>query len=211
MIVKVKDQIISLLIDHSRIIYNVISDMGVFYSGWAEDYVKNKDNLEKKKSKMQLNEEDADSIKIRIIKDFSEAGSQGLGEYVALILKMDNVINSALEFVDILQFIDTNINDEIKKLYNKLINTIIKMADSLKTTIRCLREKKEEVLTHTTEIHELENDVDGVFRQALNYLYDNDSIDIRKLLRIRDSVITLEDLADRIHDIADIIRVLNYQ
>ena len=132
---KVKNQIISLLIEHSRIIYNIFSDMAVFYSGWAEDYEKNKDNLEKKKVKMNLREEDADAIKIRLIQDFSEAGAQGLGSYVALVLKMDNVINSALEFVDILTYIDPQVEDQLKKMYHKLINTIMKMMDSLKTTI----------------------------------------------------------------------------
>ena len=34
---------------------------------------------------------------------------------------------------------------------------------------------------------------------------------MRVLLRIRDSIIVLEELADRIHDIADVIRVLLYQ
>ena len=34
---------------------------------------------------------------------------------------------------------------------------------------------------------------------------------MRKLLRIRDSIVLLEQLADRIHDIADLIRILLYQ
>ena len=38
-----------MLIEHSRIIYSVISDMGVFYSSWAKDYEANKKSLEKKK------------------------------------------------------------------------------------------------------------------------------------------------------------------
>ena len=77
---KIKEQIITMLIDHSRIIYSVISDMGVFYSSWAENYEKNKDMLEKKHIKMILSEEDADQIKIRVIQEFAEAGAQGLGD-----------------------------------------------------------------------------------------------------------------------------------
>ena len=60
---KIKEEIISMLIEHSRIIYSVLSDMGVFYNRWAENYEKHKSSLEKKKSKMQLSEEDADGIK----------------------------------------------------------------------------------------------------------------------------------------------------
>ena len=46
---KIKEQIISLLLDHSRIMYNVLSDMAVFYNTWVKDYESNKESLEKKK------------------------------------------------------------------------------------------------------------------------------------------------------------------
>ena len=45
---KIKDELITLLIEHSRVIYSVVSDMGVYYSGWSENYDANKDNLDKK-------------------------------------------------------------------------------------------------------------------------------------------------------------------
>lgn len=199
-----------MLIEHSRIIFSIISDMGVFYTSWAEDYEKNKNNLEKKKNKMQLSEEDADEIKIKLIREFSEVGvqNQGLGDYVSLILRMDNVINSALEFVDILTFIDYKVGDQIKKRYEKLLNKIIGMIDVFKSTIKSLRDKPEAVFDNTTRIHEMENEIDLIFREFLNYLYDNEDLEIRTLLRIRDSIIMLEQLADRVHDITDIIRVL---
>ncbi|MHA1272650.1 MAG: DUF47 domain-containing protein [Promethearchaeota archaeon] len=205
---KVKDQINSLLIDHVRILFSILSDMAVSYTNWAEG---NTEYLEKKKRKMQLTEEDADSIKIKLIQDFSEVGAQGLGEYVALILRMDNVINSALEFVDILSYISDNINDEIKKRYHKLINLIIEIGSALKTTIKNMRDNPEEVFNNTTTIHEIENEIDSAYREFLNYLYDNKDIDIRLLLKIRDSIMILENLADRIHDIADHIRIIIYQ
>jgi uncharacterized protein Yka (UPF0111/DUF47 family) len=209
---KIKEEIISMLIEHSRIIYSVLSDMAVFYNRWAENYEKHKSSLEKKKSKMQLNEEDADSIKIQLIQNFSESGA-GLGNFVSLILKMDNVINYPLEFVDMLPKIILNTTDKekINKRYNKLINKTIEMADVLKSTIKSLRDKPEEVFKNTTSIHEIENEVDTIYRQFLEYLYSNEHLDLRILLRLRDSIVLLEQLCDRIHDIADEIRVLLYQ
>ena len=210
---KIKEEIVSMLIEHSRIIYSVISDMGVYYSTWAKDYESNKDTLEKKKSKMQLREEDGDAIKIQLIQNYSEAGPQGLGDYVALILKMDNIINYPLEFVDMLPKIklDGGKDEEIKKRYEKLINKTINMADVLKSAIKSLRDNPEIVFKNTTMIHELENEVDTIYRQFLEFLYSNDQLDMRKLLRIRDSIVLLEHLADTIHDIADLIRILLYQ
>ncbi|MBY8990347.1 MAG: DUF47 family protein [Candidatus Lokiarchaeota archaeon] len=210
---KTKDEIISMLIEHSRIIYSVISDMGVYYSTWATDYESNKDALDKKKSKMQLREEDADDIKIQLIQNYAEAGAQGLGNYVALSLQMDNVINYPLEFVDMLPKIklDSGKDKEIIKRYEKLINKTINMADVLKSTIKSLRDNPDIVFKNTTAIHEIENEVDTIYRQFLEYLYSNDQLDMRKLLRIRDSIVLLEQLCDRIHNIADQIRILLYQ
>jgi len=209
---KIKEEIISMLIEHSRIIYSVLSDMAVFYNRWAENYEKHKSSLEKKKSKMQLNEEDADGIKIQLIQNFSESGA-GLGNFVSLILKMDNVINYPLEFVDMLPKIklDAKNDQEIIKRYEKLINKTIQMADVLKSTIKSLRDNPDAVFKNTTTIHEIENEVDSIYRQFLEYLYANQSLDVRILLRLRDSIVLLEQLCDRIHDIADEIRVLLYQ
>ena len=209
---KIKEEIISLLIDHVRIIYSIISDMGVYYTTWAEDFEANKKSLEKKKSKMQLSEEEGDELKIRLIQNFSEAEAFNLGDYVALVLKMDNVINYPLEFVDML----TKINltgksaDEVKKKYHKLINQIMEMASILKIAIKNLRDNPDKVFDNTTTIHELESEIDRTYRQFLEFLYSNVE-DIRTLLRIRDSIVLLEQLADRIHDIADLMRVLLYQ
>ncbi|MFW9948065.1 MAG: hypothetical protein ACFFDX_14670 [Candidatus Odinarchaeota archaeon] len=214
---KIKEEIISLLVEHSRIMYSVISDMGVYYSAWAEGYEKNKENLQKKKSKMQMSEEEADEYKIKLIQNFAEAGTQGLGDFIDLILKMDNVINYPLEFVDLLNKIKIDLSDkkfkEIKNRYHKLINQIIKMAVILKQTIKNLRDSPNKVYENTVTIHELENEIDANYREFLDLLYStsDDQLNIRLLLRLRDSIVLLEQLADRIHYIADLLRVLLYQ
>jgi uncharacterized protein Yka (UPF0111/DUF47 family) len=210
---KIKEEIISLLIEHSRVLYSVISDMGVFFTTWSisEDFKANKKSLEKKKSKMQLSEEEGDELKIRLIQNFSEAEAFNLGDYVALALKMDNVINYPLEFVDMLTKISLTGKsaDKIKKNYHKLINQIMEMAGILKIAIKNLRDNPDKVFDNTTTIHELESEIDKTYRQFLEFLYSNVE-DIRILLRIRDSIVLLEQLADRIHDIADLMRVLIY-
>ncbi|TFG17988.1 MAG: DUF47 family protein [Promethearchaeota archaeon] len=210
---KTKQEILTLLIDHSRIIYSVISDMGVYYSSWADDFEKNEKDLEKKKSKMQLSEEEADEIKIKLIQDFSDTGASGLGNFINLVLRMDNVINYPLEFVDMLPKIklEKNLLQEIKPHYHKLINNIIEMANALKTVLKYFRDNPDKVFDMTTKIHEYENDIDRLYRQFLEFIYSNEKLEIRDLLRMRDSIVLLEQMADRIHDIADVMRVLLYQ
>ncbi|MFX0012155.1 MAG: hypothetical protein ACFE9R_17715, partial [Candidatus Hermodarchaeota archaeon] len=172
---KVKEEIITLLIEHSRIMYDVTSDMGVYYSSWAEDFESNKENLEKKKAKMQMSEEEADELKIKLIKNFSEAEAFNMGAYVNLVLRMDVILNYPLEFVDML----TNIKikgknaKEIKKRYHKLLNQVLEMVDILKTAIKNLRDKPDVVFENTTTIHELESEIDRTYRQFLEFIYSN--------------------------------------
>ena len=208
---KVKEEIITLLIEHSRIIYDVASDMGVYYSMWDDDFESNKENLEKKKSKMQISEEEADELKIRLIKNFSEAEAFNMGAYVNLVLRMDVIINYPLEFVDMLTNIkiEDKTAKEIKKNYHKLLNQILEMVDILKTAIKNLRDQPTIVFENTTTLHELESEIDKTYRQFLEFIYSNVE-DIRTLMRIRDSIVLLEQMADRIHDIADVMRVLLY-
>jgi len=209
---KIKGQIITLLIEHSRIIYSVTSDMGVYYSTWAEDLESNKKNLEKKKAKMEISEQEADELKIRLIQNFSEADAFNLGVYVNLVLRMDNIINYPLEFVDMLTNIKMEVKfaKEIKKKYHKIINQILEMVDILKTAIKNLRDKPDSVFENTTTIHELESEIDRTYRQFLEFIYSNVE-DIKTLLRVRDSIVLLEQMADRVHDVADVMRVLLYQ
>ena len=84
------------------------------------------------------------------------------------------------------------------------------MVDILKTAIKNLRDKPDVVFENTTTIHELESEIDRTYRQFLEFIYSNVE-DIRILLRIRDSIVLLEQMADRVHDIADVMRVLLYQ
>jgi len=209
---KVKEEIIALLIEHSRIIYSVTSDMGVYYTAWAEDFENNKKSLEKKKAKMQLSEEEGDELKIRLIQNFSEAQAFKMGAYVNLVLRMDNIINYPLEFVDMLGNINLKEKKEkeIKKKYHKLLNQILEMVDILKTTIKNLRDNPDIVFENTTSIHALENEIDKTYRKFLEFIYTSVE-DHRNLLRVRDSISILENMADLIHNIADTIRVLLYQ
>ncbi|MFX1590323.1 MAG: hypothetical protein ACFFC1_19495 [Promethearchaeota archaeon] len=209
---KVKNQIIEMLIDHSRIIYSIISDMGVFYVTWAENSKLNKELLEKKLNKLKLDIEEATSIKNQAIKDFTEAVTLISGDYIILFLKMDNLSNIALKFVDLLIYIELNdLNSEMKKIYHKSINTILDMANILKESIKMLRENPSNVIYKINEIHELGNSIDIIFHQFLNYLYQDKDLNIRNLLIIRDTIITLEQFVDKIHHIAEIIRVLHYE
>ncbi|MFX0020090.1 MAG: hypothetical protein ACFFAK_10735 [Promethearchaeota archaeon] len=209
---KVKNQVIEMLIDHSRIIYSIISDMGVFYVTWAENSKLNKELLEKKLNKLKLDIEEATSIKNQAIKDFTEAVTLRSGDYIILFLKMDNLSNIALKFVDLLIYIELNdLNSEMKKIYHKSINTILDMANILKESIKMLRENPSNVIYKINEIHELGNYIDIIFHQFLNYLYQDKDLNIRNLLIIRDTIVTLEQFVDKIHHIAEIIRVLHYE
>ena len=135
---KIKDQLIEMLIEHSRAMYSIISDMGVFYIAWAENSKFSKEILEKKANKLKFDIEAAATIKNQAIKDFSEVLPLGSGDWVILIQKMDNLSNLALKFVDLLIYIElSDLNSEMKKIYHKSINTILEMAELIPVGSGC--------------------------------------------------------------------------
>ncbi len=209
---KIKDQLIEMLIEHSRAMYSILSDMGVFYVDWAEKSKSNKEKLEKKAIKLKFDIEEAASIKNQTIKEFSEAITLGSGDWLILIQKMDNLSNLALKFIDLLIYIELrNVDSEMKRMYHKSINEILEMVKLLGESIKLLRENHSNVIFNINKIHELGNSIEIIFHQFLHYLYKDKDLEIRSLLIIRDSVITLEQFVDKINHLAEIIRVLHYE
>ncbi|MFX1277168.1 MAG: hypothetical protein ACFE9Z_02035 [Promethearchaeota archaeon] len=209
---KIKNQLIDILIEHSRVMYSIMSDLGVFYVTWAENSKKNRKLLEKKATKLKFDIEDAALIKNQVIKDYSELISLGSGDWVILIQKMNNLSNKASRFIDLLIYIELrNVDSEMKRMYHKSINKILEMVELLKESIKLLRENPRNVIFNINKIHELENFTDTILHQFLNYLYKSKELEIRNLLIIRDSVVTLEQFVDKINHIAEIIRVLHYE
>ncbi len=192
--------------------YSIISDMGVFYVTWAENSKSNKDKLEKRAYKLNFDIEEAALIKNQTIKDFSEVIPLGSGDWAILIQKMNNLSNLASKFIGLLMYIELrDVDSEIKKMYHKSINEILEMTKLLKESIKLLRENPNNVIFNINKIHELGNSTDILFHQFLHYLYKDKDLEIRNLLIIRDSVVTLEQFVDKIHHIAEIIRVLHYE
>ncbi|MFX1242149.1 MAG: hypothetical protein ACFFA7_12950 [Promethearchaeota archaeon] len=212
MIDKIKEQLIERLIEHSRAIYSIMSDMGVFYVTWAENSKSNRELLEKKAIKLKFDIEEAALIKDQTIKGFSEALTLESGDWVILIQKMHNLSNMALRFIDLLRYIDLqNLDSEMKEMYHRSIDKILEMEKLINESIKLLRENPKNIIFNINMIHELGNHAETVFHQFLNYIYKDEKLEIRKLLIIRDTVVTLEQLVHKIHHIAEIIRVLRYE
>ncbi|MFW9969718.1 MAG: hypothetical protein ACFFDF_05915 [Candidatus Odinarchaeota archaeon] len=209
---KLKDRLIEMLVEHSRIMYAIMSDMGVFYVAWAENSNYDKDILEKKATNLKFDIEEAASIKNQAIKDFSEVITLGSGDWVILMQKMDGLSNLALKFIELLMYIELkNVDSEMKRMYHKSINEILEMAKLLEESIKLLRENRSNVIFNINKIHELGNSTDKIVHQFLHYIYKDKELEIRNLLIIRDSIITLEKFVEKINHLAEIIRVLHYE
>ncbi|MFW9874348.1 MAG: hypothetical protein ACFFG0_14680, partial [Candidatus Thorarchaeota archaeon] len=200
------------LIEHSRAVYSIISDMGVFYITCVEQSKMSNDILEKKANKLKFDIEEAALIKNQVVENFSELLSLGSEDWAILIQKMDNLSNLASKFVNLLRHIDlSDLNSEMKKMYHKSINRILEMVNLVKESIKLLRENPNKVIYNINEIHELGNSTDLILHDFLYYLYKDKGVEIRNLLVIRDNVATLEQFVDKIYHIAEIIRVLRYE
>lgn len=208
----IKNQILTLIIDHSRFFFTTISDMGVYFVNYAEKSEVKPLYLEKKKNKMYLNAQEADFIKEKLISDFSELNLVGLGDFISLILKMDNIIDYALKFIDTLDYIDIfSSNLDLRKKYHNLINNIIKMADIIKESLKLLRDNPIGVIHDINRIHQVYANTEQLIHSFQTSLFNGSDLEMRTLIIIMSSIKILESLIDKMNHVVDTIMVLRYE
>lgn len=205
---QIKYKVIEILIDHVRIVKQSLIEMHIFYNAWIEGTDKKK--LNEKKREISKLEEDGDKLKISVIKKFAEAESHGLGKLLELALKTDGILNYINEFTDRLIYIETNLPDNIHKKINKILKKSIKMGEVLTTAIKSLLDPPEKAFNASTQVHILEHEIDAQYREFENNLYDNKDLEISNILKIKTAVLKIEQMADHIENIADLIRIISY-
>jgi uncharacterized protein Yka (UPF0111/DUF47 family) len=201
-----QSELINLLIDHSRIFYSVISDMAVYFLNYVTG---NKQELEQKRAKMQLEMEDADLIKNHLIQDFSDIKLFGLGDYISLIIKLDNILDDALRFIETLNIIDFNsLNSNLQREYQTIVNNILKISALTKEAIRSLEDIPETLIFDINEIHQLSSTIEDLIHRFMTHLFNNDDIDLKTTVVILSAIRVLEAILDKINHITDVMRVL---
>ena len=205
---QLKYKVIEILIDHVRLVKQSLIEMHLFYKAWAEGTAKKK--LNERKNKISKLEEEGDLVKISVIKKFAEAESHGLSTLLELALKTDGILNYINEFTDRLIYIDVDLPENIHKKINNILKKSIKMGEVLTTAIKSLVDPPEKAFNASTQVHILEHEIDSQYREFENYLYDSKNLEIITILKIKAAVLKIEQMADHIEGIADLIRIISH-
>ena len=203
-----KHQVIEILIEHVRITTNSMKEMHLFYKLWTE--ARDKKEINEKKEEINNLEEQADELKVRIIKKFAEAESQGLSTLLDLVLKTDGILNYINEFTDRILYIDKKLSKNINKRINSIIKKSIEMGEALTWAVKSLLGPREKAFDTSKKLHLLEHEIDSEYRDFENYLYDSTDLDVITILKVKGAVQKIEEMADLIENIADLIRIIAY-
>jgi len=205
---QLKYQVIEILIEHVRITMNSMKEMHLFYKLWTE--ARDKKEINEKKEEINNLEEQADELKVRIIKKFAEAESQGLSTLLDLVLKTDGILNYINEFTDRIVYIDKKLSKNINKRINSIIKKSIEMGEALTWAVKSLLGPRETSFDTSKKLHLLEHEIDSEYRDFENYLYDSTDLDVITILKVKGAVQKIEEMADLIENIADLIRIIAY-
>ncbi len=205
---QLKHQVIEILIEHVRITMNSMKEMHLFYKLWTE--ARDKKEINEKKEEINNLEEQADELKVRIIKKFAEAESKGLSTLLDLVLKTDGILNYINEFTDRILYIDKKLSKNINKRINSIIKKSIEMGEALTWAIKSLLGPREKAFDTSKKLHLLEHEIDSEYRDFENYLYDSTDLDVITILKVKGAVQKIEEMADLIENIADLIRIIAY-
>ncbi len=205
---QLKHQVIEILIEHVRITMNSMKEMHLFYKLWTE--ARDKKEINEKKEEINNLEEQADELKVRIIKKFAEAESQGLSTLLDLVLKTDGILNYINEFTDRILYIDNKLSKNINKRINSIIKKSIEMGEALTWAVKSLLGPREKAFETSKKLHLLEHEMDSEYRDFENYLYDSTDLDVITILKVKGAVQKIEEMADLIENIADLIRIIAY-
>ncbi len=205
---QLKHQVIEILIEHVRITMNSMKEMHLFYKLWTE--ARDKKEINEKKEEINNLEEQADELKVRIIKKFAEAESQGLSTLLDLVLKTDGILNYINEFTDRILYIDKKLSKNINKRINSIIKKSIEMGEALTLAVKSLLGPREKAFDTSKKLHLLEHEIDSEYRDFENYLYDSTDLDVITILKVKGAVQKIEEMADLIENIADLIRIIAY-
>lgn len=205
---QLKHQVIEILIEHVRITMNSMKEMHLFYKLWTE--ARDKKEINEKKEELNHLEEQADELKVRIIKKFAEAESQGLSTLLDLVLKTDGILNYINEFTDRILYIDKKLSKNINKRINSIIKKSIEMGEALTWAVKSLLGPREKAFDTSKKLHLLEHEIDSEYRDFENYLFDSTDLDVITILKVKGAVQKIEEMADLIENIADLIRIIAY-
>jgi len=154
----------------------------------------------------------ADDLKRSIIREVSSQAFHPIDreEIVRLILTMDDIASNAKGAGARITFMSLRVEDEgVVEGLIKMANGLVEVAEETFKAVRLIVDRPEEALEVANRVEELEERIDDIRRELLRRILSiGDVLGPSRLVCLKDVVDSMENVADRCEDTADLIRSL---
>ena len=174
---------------------------------WIEG---NTDELEKFVGKIRESERKSTEQKVKALDDVAKAISMYRGDFLRLVLKMNDAASYQGGAATRLGMVNFNpkSDDPMVPKFQNLIDVFVKMGDLLSTLMRSLGPGMEKAKKYCDQIDEVEEEVDNAYRTLESYLYGREDLDIRTIMQLREIIKHIEEACDHVQSTADSVRII---
>ncbi|MHA1300548.1 MAG: DUF47 domain-containing protein [Candidatus Helarchaeota archaeon] len=192
--------------DYMRIVFSAIKELSVMLDEW---FGKKTKSLDKKLSKLTELESKAEDLKRIILDELSEAEAMLHREdFMRLVMSIDEIVDvTEGTGYRIKSVSDWEPDPRTREILQEMMNKVIEIMNSLKTVLFILTQNAEQAIKGTEKISSIERDIDNIRRKLIDHIYSLD-LDFKLVLKMRDLINHIEELADLTERVADSARII---
>jgi hypothetical protein len=129
------------------------------------------------------------------------------GEFLELIERIDRVANLAESVLYFALLQQITLPDLLEPQVRGIGERTAEMMVEVREAIHALFTNREEVLEHTKAVEELESEIDGLERKAIEEIFQLE-LELAERLQLREFVSRLADISDEIEDLSDQVEII---
>ena len=192
--------------DYMRLVFSAIKELSLMVDDWADNKINSLKGHLDKITELESKAEDSKRI---LLDKLSEAeGMLHREELMRLVMSIDEIVDvTEGTGYRITSISDWKIETKTKDLLQKMMNQVIEIMSTLKTVIFILTQNAEKAIKETENVSKIEREIDKTRRKIMDHVYSL-NLDFRMVLKMRDLVNHMEEIADLTEGVADAARIL---
>lgn len=192
--------------DYMRLVFSSIKELSLMLDDWFENRI---DSIDEHLGKITELERKAEEFKRSLLDNLSEAETMLHREdFMRLVMIIDEIVDTTEGTgYRIKSVSDWELDDITKGHLQDMMNSIIEIMTTLKNVIFILTQNAEQAIKETEHVSDIEREIDNYRRKLINHLYMLD-LDFRLILKMRDLINHIEEIADKTERVADSARII---
>jgi hypothetical protein len=153
-------------------------------------------------------EREADDTKRKVLDELSKGPFHPMDreDVIRLIFTFDDISTNAKAVVRKLSLVPLkSVKREVRVSFKEISDLVMKEAEKLKESYDELRKNPRKAIELTHEVEKIEEEIDDLRLDSLDKILDSSKV-IKTVLMLKDAIDSMENVADRIEDSADIVR-----